>query len=102
MPTKKKEVTPVAKKKVATKKVVAKKQATVEPEVHRKYVLLGVCSSCDHLPLRANKLVMLLSLVIFVLSGMLISISAPLDIDFQLSWVGGGPIQMDNSLAQTK
>lgn len=105
MPTKKKAAQPVtkpmAKKKSATKKVAAKKPASVEHQVHHKYVLMGVCSSCDHLPMRANKLVAMLSFVIVLLSGMIISMSAPLDLDLQFSW-GIDPITLDRSFASTR
>ncbi len=90
----------VAKRHAVKKKTVVKKSATVEHKVHHKYVLLGVCSACDQLPMRANKLVALLSFVIVVLSGMLIYLSAPLDLDLRISWGGGEPIQMDRSVAQ--
>ncbi len=93
---------PAAKKKTVAKKATVKRPANVEHQVHHKYVLLGVCSSCNHLPMRANKLVTLLSFVIIVLSGMLIYMLVPLDFNFQLSLGQDSPIQMDRSLAQSQ
>lgn len=92
-------------KKVAAKKAPAKKVASKKPavsvkveehivpvvtvvekeihtahgsvEVHHKYVFIGTCRNCDHMPMSANKLVAVLSLAIAILSGMLISTSLP-------------------------
>ena len=48
-------------------------------EVHHKYVFIGTCRNCEHMPMGVNKLVAVLSIAITVLSGMLISTSLPLD-----------------------
>ncbi len=110
MPTKKKSVaavpisTPVksvAKKKVAkkvSKLKAAKKQMLIldnapvlmqetevhKPnhtiEIHRKFVLVGACSQCEHMPMHAGRLVALLSVVIAVLSVMLLVQSGALDL----------------------
>ncbi|MBI4437597.1 hypothetical protein HY631_01460 [Candidatus Uhrbacteria bacterium] len=117
MPTKKKPAAaapesvpakPVAKKKIAkksSKPTAAKKQTLVldnapvlmqetevhKPdhtiEVHRKFVLVGTCSQCEHMPMHAGRLVALLSVVIAVLSVMLIAKSSPIDFSqFQFSF----------------
>jgi hypothetical protein len=90
------------KKKVVYKKIETKRAEPIECQVHHKYVLLGVCSSCDHLPMRATNLVVVLSLVIAVLSGMIISLVAPLDLDFQLSLGNIGQAQLNHSIAQNR
>lgn len=46
-------------------------------EVHHKYVFIGSCRNCEHLPIGVNKLVAVLSLTIAILSGLLISASLP-------------------------
>ncbi len=48
-------------------------------EVHHKYVFIGTCRNCEHMPMSVNTLVAVLSVAITVLSGMLISTSLPLD-----------------------
>jgi hypothetical protein len=98
---------PVAKKsatkKVATKKATTKKvtkpstkkskekmqtvvlkfDAKQEPvvQVHRKYIWIGTCKNCDHMPMSANKLVAVLSIAIAILSGLLISTSLPMNFE---------------------
>lgn len=42
-------------------------------EVHRRIVFIGTCSNCDHVPMRVNKLLALMSLIIFVLSGIVMA-----------------------------
>ncbi|MBI5793491.1 hypothetical protein HZA87_00160 [Candidatus Uhrbacteria bacterium] len=104
MPTKKKSANKVAKK--SGKPMAAKKQMLVlnnapvlmqetevhKPnhtiEIHRKFVLVGSCSHCEHMPMHSGKLVALLSVVIAVLSVMLISRTGAIDLSqFQLSWL---------------
>lgn len=41
-------------------------------EVHRRIVFVGTCSNCDHVPVRVNKLLALLSVIIFALSAIVI------------------------------
>lgn len=57
-------------------------------EVHHKYVFIGTCRNCDHMPMSANKLVAVLSLAIAILSGMLISTSLPFN--FQMPSISMG------------
>lgn len=57
-------------------------------EVHHKYVFIGTCRNCDHMPMGANKLVAVLSLAIAILSGMLISTSLPFN--FQMPSISMG------------
>ncbi|MFA4846053.1 MAG: hypothetical protein WC654_05845 [Patescibacteria group bacterium] len=57
-------------------------------EIHRKFVLVGTCSQCDHMPMHAGRLVALLSVVIAVLSVMLIAQSGAIDLNqFQFSFL---------------
>lgn len=49
-------------------------------EIHRKFVLVGSCSHCEHMPMHAGKLVALLSVLIAVLSVMLLVQSGALDL----------------------
>lgn len=104
--TKKVTVSPAPIKKVVAKKAPAKKatpvvsvkveQQTVPVvtvvekevhtshgpvEVHHKYVFIGTCRNCDHMPMSANKLVAVLSIAIAILSGMLISTSLPMNFE---------------------
>jgi hypothetical protein len=41
--------------------------------VHRRVVFIGKCSNCDHVPMRVSRLLALMSLLIFVLSGIIIA-----------------------------
>ena len=59
-------------------------------EVHHKYVFIGTCRNCDHMPMSANKLVAVLSIAIAILSGMLISTSLP--IDFRMPSISMGSL----------
>jgi len=45
-------------------------------EVHRRVVFVGTCANCDHVPMRVGKMLALMSLIIFVLSGIII-VQAP-------------------------
>ncbi len=95
---------PAAKKKAPVKKrAAAKKKAPVQKqmaeieipvyidvaqEVHectpssrRRFVFVGSCSNCDHIPMRVGRLIALMSFLIVVLSGMLIMVIAPVDLD---------------------
>lgn len=65
-------------------------------EIHRKFVLVGVCSNCHHMPMRANKLVALLSLALLILSGMIIFDTAPESLDLTFGFQAE-PVQMDRS-----
>ncbi len=57
-------------------------------EIHRKFVLVGSCSHCEHMPMHSGKLVALLSVVVAVLSVMLITQTGAIDLSqFQLSWL---------------
>ncbi|TAL51397.1 hypothetical protein EPN81_00030 [Patescibacteria group bacterium] len=56
-------------------KAVPTTQGSVE--VHHKYVFIGSCRNCEHMPMGANKLVAVLSIAIAILSGMIISTSLP-------------------------
>ncbi len=54
---------------------VTESKVTHEPvpvEVHRKIVYIGTCRNCDHIPMRAEKLVAVLSIMIAILSGIVI------------------------------
>lgn len=101
-----------AKKSVA-KKAVAKKESgliieieeqtvpvvtIVEKQVHsarpvtrvlHKVVFLGSCRSCEHMPMGVNKLVGVLSIVIAILSGLLISVSVPGSFEMPSISMGG-------------
>lgn len=57
-------------------------------EVHHKYVFIGSCRNCDHMPMSVNKLVAVLSIAIMILSSMLISTSLP--INFQIPSISMG------------
>ncbi|MCR4314665.1 MAG: hypothetical protein NUV84_05495 [Candidatus Uhrbacteria bacterium] len=59
-------------------------------EVHHKYVFIGTCRNCDHMPMNVSKLVAVLSVAIMILSGMLISTSLPSD--FQMPSVSMGSL----------
>lgn len=48
-------------------------------EVHHKYVFIGTCRNCEHMPMGANALVAVLLVAMTILSGMIISTSLPLD-----------------------
>jgi hypothetical protein len=65
-----------------TESKVTKKPVPVE--VHRKIVYIGTCRNCDHLPVRVNNLVAVLSVLVAILSAVVIF---------------GGPT-MDNALIQ--
>jgi hypothetical protein len=110
MPTKKKSpivavqaapVKPAVKKKSAKKSakpVAAKKQILIldnapvlmqetevhKPnhtiEIHRKFVLVGSCSQCEHMPMHSGRLVALLSIVVAVLSVMLLTQTGAIDL----------------------
>lgn len=107
--TKKVSVSSVPAKKSVAKKAAAKKRAAKKPapvvkveeqvvpvvtvvekevrtahgpvEVHHKYVFIGTCRNCDHMPMSVNKLVAVLSIAIAILSGMLISTSTPISFE---------------------
>lgn len=59
-------------------------------EVHHKYVFIGTCRNCDHMPMSANKLVAVLSIAIAILSGLLISTSLPMN--FQMPSISLGSL----------
>ncbi|MBI4257002.1 hypothetical protein HY626_03040 [Candidatus Uhrbacteria bacterium] len=59
-------------------------------EVHHKYVFIGTCRNCEHMPMSVNKLVAVLSIAIAILSGMLISTSLPMN--FELPSISMGSI----------
>lgn len=59
-------------------------------EVHHKYVFIGTCRNCDHMPMSVNQLVAVLSVVIVILSGMLISTSLP--INFKIPSISMGSL----------
>jgi len=59
-------------------------------EVHHKYVFIGACRNCEHMPMSANKLVAVLSIAIAILSVMLISTSLPMN--FELPSISMGSI----------
>lgn len=46
----------------------------------KRFIFVGTCNNCEHLPMRINKLVALMSVLVAVLSGMVIAESAPLDL----------------------
>ena len=103
---------PVAKKASAQKRVIKKSTPVVKVEeqivpvvtvvekdvqtahgpveVHHKYVFIGTCRNCDHMPMSANKLVAVLSIAIAILSGLLISTSLP--IDFRMPSISMGSL----------
>lgn len=67
-------------------------------EIHRKFVLVGACGNCEHMPMHAGKLVALLCAVVAILSVMLISQATPIDFrQFQFSFADSQPIQLDHS-----
>ena len=59
-------------------------------EVHHKYVFIGTCRNCDHMPMSANKLVAVLSIAIAILSGLLLSTSLP--VNFELPSISMGSL----------
>jgi hypothetical protein len=99
--TKKKSSTPTSGKKISVKKRSSVKSAptvTVEEqvipvvtviekesttthgpvEVHHKYVFIGACRNCEHMPMRAGEMLGVFSVVILILSGLVLSTIAPL------------------------
>lgn len=116
--TKKVSVSPAPTKKPVAKKVPIKKRVAKKPvqvvkveeqvvpivtvvekevhtahdpvEVHHKYVFIGTCRNCDHMPMSVNKLVAVLSIAIAILSVMLISTSLPMN--FELPSISMGSI----------
>lgn len=47
-------------------------------EVHHKYVFIGACRNCEHMPMRAGEMLGVFSVVILILSGLVLSTIAPL------------------------
>lgn len=72
--------------------IVEKEVHTVDGpvEVRHKYVFIGSCRSCDHMPISANKLVAVLSIAIAILSGLLISTTVPMN--FQMPSISFGSL----------
>jgi hypothetical protein len=99
MPTKKKTNRSAAKKKIISNEMLGKKPVDIETVVHHKYILLGTCSGCCHLPWRASNLVLFLSAVVLVLSGILISLLSPSNLDLQFSWGGIRSIHLNSPIA---
>ncbi|MBI4592545.1 hypothetical protein HY733_03815 [Candidatus Uhrbacteria bacterium] len=103
--TKKASASPTPTKKAVAKKAPAKKRTIKKPtvsvkveeqvvpvltvvekeahtahgpvEVHHKYIFIGTCRNCEHMPMSVNSLVAALSVTIVILSGLLISTSLP-------------------------
>lgn len=87
MPTKTK--SDAKKKVVLKKKAVAKKPAVIKAQspvekiiyrFHKRFVFVPKCSNCDHVPMRINKLVALMTVLVAVLSGMVIAQVQPVDL----------------------
>jgi hypothetical protein len=55
-------------------------------QIHRKMVLFGSCANCEHMPMKVNKLVGVLSIAIAILSGMLLYTSSPVSFDLPFSF----------------
>ncbi len=67
---------PAVKKVVVSKTVVEKMASPVEKIIYRfkrQFVFVPKCSNCDHVPMRINKLVALMSILVAILSGMVIA-----------------------------
>lgn len=55
----------------------------VEKIIHRfekRFVFVPSCSNCDHVPMRINRLVALMTVLVAVLSGMVIAQSQSIDL----------------------
>lgn len=98
MPTKSK--SEAKKKTMAKKKPAAKKSAVmkvvspVEKIIYRfqkRFVFVPKCRNCDHVPMRINKLVALMTVLVVVLSGMVIVQAEPVDLSTLL-------VQVESSL----
>lgn len=71
------------------KKTVAKHAAIVETKpvakiIHRfekRFVFFPVCTNCDHVPMRINKLVALMTVLVAILSGIVIAQAQPVMVD---------------------
>jgi len=46
----------------------------------KRLIFVGTCNNCDHLPMRINKLVALMSYLILILSSIVIAQANPLDV----------------------
>lgn len=98
MPTKTKSD---GKKKVASKKKPMAKKSTVLKAIspvekiiyrfHKRFVFVPKCSNCDHVPMRINRLVALMTVLVAVLSGLVIAQSQPVDLSNLL-------VQAENSM----
>lgn len=84
MPTKTKKVAP---KKKAIKKVVAKKEPDAKPiqkiiyRFEKRFAFIPSCTNCEHVPMRINRLVALMTILVTVLSGIVIAQSRPMQVD---------------------
>lgn len=65
-------------------------------EIHRKIVLTGVCTNCEHIPMNVSKLVTILSVVIIILSCVIIFSANPLDIDLKFVSAFLRPFDLNN------
>jgi hypothetical protein len=79
-------------KKSAVKKVaVAKSTSPVEKIIYRfnrQFVFVPKCSNCDHVPMRINRLVALMTVLVVILSGMVIARSQVFDLNNLLVQAG--------------
>lgn len=68
------------KKAVAKKKPVAKKIEKIIYRFNKRFVFVPKCSNCDHVPMRINKLVAMMSVLVAILSGIVIAQSQVVDL----------------------
>ncbi len=81
----------VEKKTVVKKPTVKKASSPVEKIIYRfnrQFVFVPKCSNCDHVPMRINKLVALMTILVAVLSGMVIAQSQIVDLSTLLVHAG--------------
>ena len=89
----------LAAKKVPVKKAVSKKHSpsahqqvmdekpqvkTIEKIIHRfekRFVFVPLCDNCEYIPMRINRLVALMTVLVIVLSGIVIAQSQPLEVN---------------------
>lgn len=82
-------------KKSVKKKAPAKKKvkaaSPIEKIIYRfqkRFVFVPKCSNCEHVPMRINKLIALMTILVVVLSGIVIAQSQVIDLSTLLVHVG--------------
>lgn len=87
MPTKTKKVSQAVKKvaKKSVKKPVKKSpQKPLQKVIYRfekRFAFIPHCSNCEHIPMRINRLVALMTILVAVLSGIVLAQQQPLAVD---------------------